>query len=59
MILDKMKLVKLLAISEAVKSAKEQKEGNEVRGLSNDITLPRLIITFTIFFFLLYLIIMR
>ena len=59
--IDKMKLAKLVAISEAIKgSNKEQKkESTEKKKFSNEITFPRLIITLSIFFFLLYLIVNR
>ncbi len=58
--IDKTKLAKLLAISEAIKGSKEQqKESGDKKGFSNEITLPKLIVTFAIFFFLLYLIINR
>jgi len=58
--IDKMKLAELFAISEAIKGAKEQKDSStKKKKFSNEITLPRLIITFSIFFFLLYLILNR
>ena len=58
--IDKMKIAKIFAMSEAIKSAKEQKkESNEKKRFSNDITFPRLVVTFAIFFFLLYLIVNR
>jgi len=61
--IDKMKLAKLAAISEAIKGSKEQqkekKESTEKKKFSNEITFPRLIITLSIFFFLLYLIVNR
>jgi len=57
MIIDKSKLAKLLTISDSIKSGNNKKEANS--NSFNDITLPKLIITFTIFFFLLYLIINR
>ena len=57
--IDKMKLAKILAISEAIKGSKEQKESSEKKKFSNEITFPRLVITLSIFFFLLYLIVNR
>jgi hypothetical protein len=56
--IDKLKFAKLLAISEGLKGKKEESTKDKPK-LSNDITFPRLVITFSIFFFLLYIIVSR
>jgi hypothetical protein len=56
MSIDKNNLAKMLAISAAIKgdSKKETKKSEK-----DEITLPKLIVTFTIFFYLLNLIVNR
>ncbi len=56
MLVDKVKLAKFLAIADS-QNIKEQKSEN--KSSSNDLTFGKLVIIFTIFFYLLYLIINR
>jgi len=55
--IDKSTIAKILAIAEATK-AKETKD-EKPKSSANEITFPKLVITFAIFFFLLYLILNR
>jgi len=55
--IDKSTIAKILAIAEATK-AKEARD-EKPKSSANEITFPKLVITFAIFFFLLYLILNR